>query len=368
MSPHDLMVRVGRICPPIARLHDQRNALLAATAALEREVLTLTTERNHLTAEIERASQNGVGAAGTIEAELVDLTSERDRLRTQVERLSNDALRVASRREQGYACEFDYPYSPRVRRWDGIPGGNPYRRILASRIDRYCELLSSFLVYADSFTAISAAETTDEREPHWNNPWLPSLDAICLSGLVATLNPKRYVEVGSGNSTKFVRRAISKHGLRTRVISIDPHPRAVIDDLCDEVIRTPLENCDLRVFEDLGPEDVLFIDNSHRSFQNSDVTVFFTEILPCLNAGCYYGIHDIFLPNDYPVEWLSRYYNEQYLLMAYLLGGASGDEIIMPVHFLQQTAELLSILDPIVTHPSLEGVAAVGGAVWMRKA
>ena len=147
------------------------------------------------------------------------------------------------------------------------------------------------------------------------------LDAVCLSGLVTKLNPRLYVEVGSGNSTKYVRRAISDHGLRTRVISIDPHPRAVIDQLCDEVICNKLEDCDLKVFADLGPEDVVFIDNSHRSFQNSDVTVFFAEVLPILKSGCHYGIHDIFLPYDYPGSWLSRFYNEQYLLMAYLLGG-----------------------------------------------
>ncbi len=34
-----------------------------------------------------------------------------------------------------------------------------------------------------------------------------------------------------------------------------------------------------------------------------------------------YGIHDIFLPNDYPTEWNNRFYSEQYLLMMYLLGG-----------------------------------------------
>ena len=110
------------------------------------------------------------------------------------------------------------------------------------------------------------------------------------------------------------------------------------------------------------------IDNSHRSFQNSDVTVFFTEILPCrLKTGCHYGIHDIFLPSDYPVEWLSRYYNEQYLLMAYLLGGAAGDQLIAPVHFIQHSPELLEVLSPILEHPELGGIAAVGGAFWLKR-
>ena len=66
----------------------------------------------------------------------------------------------------------------------------------------------------------------------------------------------------------------------------------------------------------LSAGDMVFIDNSHRAFQNSDVTVFFTEVLPALPAGVAYGIHDIFLPDDYPAGWSDRFYNEQYLLAA----------------------------------------------------
>ncbi len=33
------------------------------------------------------------------------------------------------------------------------------------------------------------------------------------------------------------------------------------------------------------------------------------------------AVHDIFLPDDYPPEWADRYYSEQYLLAAWLLGG-----------------------------------------------
>ena len=51
---------------------------------------------------------------------------------------------------------------------------------------------------------------------------------------------KRLVEVGSGYSTKFARRAIDDHSLRSRITSIDPAPRAEIDGLCDSVIRGPL--------------------------------------------------------------------------------------------------------------------------------
>ncbi|MBV8840901.1 MAG: class I SAM-dependent methyltransferase [Alphaproteobacteria bacterium] len=273
---------------------------------------------------------------------------------------------MEERLRQGLSIELDYPCLPRVRSWD-IQGRNRYRELLASGEDRYRVHLASFLDLKSAFTKIPVAEPPDERSPYWTNGWFPALDAICLSGLVAKLNPRCYVEVGSGNSTKFVRRAIADHGLRTRVISIDPHPRAVIDELCDEVIRDRLENCDLKIFANLGPEDLVFIDNSHRSFQGSDVTVFFTEILPLLKSGCHYGVHDIFLPYDYPEQWLPRYYSEQYLLMSYLLGGAGGDEIVLPVHYVERTPRVLATLDPLIHDPALKGAEAIGGAFWMRR-
>lgn len=329
-----LLIRMARAIPPIARLHDERNALLAKLAALEQPRQT----------ELQEARASGDRAA-----------------RAELERLAQD------RRRSGVTIDLDYPALPRVRSWDGLKNGNPYRELLRPGEARYRALLASFLDLQSAFTKISVHEPGDERAPYWMNGWFPTLDAICLSGLVAKLNPRRYVEVGSGNSTKFVRRAIADHGLRTRVISIDPHPRAVIDELCDEVIRDRLENCDLKIFAELGAEDLVFIDNSHRSFQGSDVTVFFTEILPCLPSGCHYGIHDIFLPYDYPEEWLPRYYSEQYLLMTYLLGGAAGDETVLPVHYVQNTPALLAVLDPIIRHPALEGATPVGGAFWMKR-
>jgi hypothetical protein len=334
-SRHNLMVAFGRLLSPLARQHDQRNALVERIAVLERE--------------------------------LSELRTDHGRLNVENLRLGGELNSLEVRRASGYIVEFDYPYVPRVRQCDHARGNDDCGRLIAAGHARYREELTSFLLYKDAFSAISASEPSDERQPYWTNPWLPPLDAISLSGLVTKLNPRRYVEVGSGNSTKYVRRAIFDHGLRTRVISIDPQPRAVIDVLCDEVIRDRLENCDLKIFAELGPEDVLFVDNSHRSFQNSDVTVFFTEILPQLKTGCLYGIHDIFLPNDYPAQWLTRYYNEQYLLMAYLLGGAGGDEIVLPVHFVQQTPELLGVLDPIVRHPALGGALPLGGTFWMKK-
>jgi hypothetical protein len=60
----------------------------------------------------------------------------------------------------------------------------------------------------------------------------------------------------------------------------------------------------------------------------SDVKYEFTEILPRLNSGVLIHIHDIFLPAEYPREWILKkhlFYNEQYLLQAFLAFNSAFD-------------------------------------------
>ncbi|MCY7410548.1 MAG: class I SAM-dependent methyltransferase [Chitinophagales bacterium] len=119
--------------------------------------------------------------------------------------------------------------------------------------------------------------------------------------MIAIRKPKIYVEIGSGNSTMVARKAIEDHQLKTKIISIDPYPRASIDNLADTLIRKPIENLsDYNFIDELNENDILFIDNSHRSLPNSNVTVCFLEIIPRIKKGVLIHIHDIYLPYDYP--------------------------------------------------------------------
>ena len=169
--------------------------------------------------------------------------------------------------------------------------------------------------------------------PCWNNRWFTALDAASLVNFLLSLRPRRYLEIGSGHSTLFARHAIHVGALPTTVISIDPQPRAKIDNLCDQVVRQSLEDCDLTLFDQLEPGDLLFFDGSHRVFTNSDVTTFFFEVLPRLRAGVLVHMHDIYLPEDYPPSWNNRLYSEQYLLGAMLLCGAPPFHVVLPNYF-----------------------------------
>lgn len=281
---------------------------------------------------------------------------------------SGEYLLKAAAEDRAFITE--YPHKLRRRPFEETASGKCILEMMQKNDDSYHQLLQTLERYLDSFRVIPRDSLTSNlTQPFWVNGMLPGLDGMLLYTLVSSLKPKTYFEIGSGNSTKFVRRAICDNALNTRVISIDPHPRAEIDSICDEVIRMPCEDVPIdQYMGKIESGDIIFIDNSHISFPNSDVTVFFTEILPAIPSGVYYGIHDICLPFDYPQHNIDAFYNEQYLLVSYLLGGGGGDQIVFPGGYVSTALKFRSQIDSIFKHPELEGVATWADAFWMRKA
>jgi hypothetical protein len=264
------------------------------------------------------------------------------------------------------AIPLDYPVTPRPRFGHGLPTHEGLHRILDEGRDRYRAHLQAVLAHRERLLAIGMTEPAGSEEPHWRNGFLPGLDAAALYTFVADGNPSTYLEVGSGTSTKFTRRAIRDHSLRTRIVSIDPQPRAEVDAICDEVVRAPLEDVDLSVFDQLDAGDILFVDNSHRVLPNSDATVVFLEVLPRLRSGVLVQIHDIFLPDDYPDWATERFYSEQYVLAAFLLGGGLPFTTELPAWFVATDPELQAMLNPLWEEPSMDGVQRHGGSYWLR--
>jgi len=261
------------------------------------------------------------------------------------------------------ALQYDFVSVPRFGY--GKPG-NPYmREILESRRDVYAQHLARFHTFVPALQDIRL-EANEPLRPHWLNGYFPGLDALALHNFITLCRPALMIEVGSGNSTKFAVNAIRKSNLSTKLISIDPSPRAEINELCSEVLRIRLEEVDLSILDRLQANDIFFFDGSHYSFMGSDVTVLFLEIIPRLKPGVLIHIHDIFLPNDYPPTWIDRYYSEQYLLATLLLGGAKDLSIELPNGFISDDTPLNSLLKS--TYSGLpEGVEPYGCSFWMRK-
>ena len=187
--------------------------------------------------------------------------------------------RFLAPRFQTLFLEYKVDFKP--RHGHGLPPHAHLEFVVNANRDEYVKWLHTFAKYKAQLQSIQKMDAVqDANQPGWNNGFLPGLDIMALYVLLAELKPKRYVEIGSGNSTKVAHKAKKDLGLDMQIVSIDPFPRAEIDHLADQVIRTPFENLDNAFLKDLDENDVLFVDNSHRVFPNSDATVFFMEVLP----------------------------------------------------------------------------------------
>jgi len=171
------------------------------------------------------------------------------------------------------------------------------------------------------------------------NDYYTSPDAEVLYAMVRLHRPRCIIEVGSGHSTLLFRQAIADSGLPTRLIAIDPDPRREIARHADEVILERIETLDaVQLFSRLERNDMLFIDSSHQIKPGNDVVHLFLNVLPSLATGVIVHVHDIFLPFEYPHEWVAEQrwnWTEQYLLQA-LLQGSNEFDVLWAGHYLQQ--------------------------------
>jgi predicted O-methyltransferase YrrM len=172
------------------------------------------------------------------------------------------------------------------------------------------------------------------------NDYCTTPDAEVLYAVVQLYRPARIVEVGSGYSTQLFRRAIGDAGINTHLTSIDPDPRQEIVQHSDTVVPERVETAaDITVFQQLQRSDILFIDSSHIVKIGNDVNWLVLSVVPQVASGVLIQFHDIFLPYEYPREWIveNRWnWTEQYLVHA-LLTGNNSFEVIWPGYYLQRT-------------------------------
>jgi hypothetical protein len=265
---------------------------------------------------------------------------------------------------------LDYPFTPRPRWGDGRPPHKELYALLDLRRANYEQMLLKIVEFSDRLAQIPLdPDPASSQEPYWDNGWLMGIDAACLYSMVASKRPRRFYEVGSGHSTRFARRAIRDLGLECEILSIDPQPRSEIDGLCDRIVREPLESVNLDMFSRLEAGDFLFVDSSHYSFSNSDVTTIFLEVLPKLKPGVWIHFHDIWLPSDYPDRWALRFYNEQYLLGVLLLSNPDAIEVGLSSRFVVDDPVLREILEPLWDRLGIANIQRrTGGSFWYRKA
>ena len=253
--------------------------------------------------------------------------------------------RLLDLEETGHFRRQVFPVLPQIARCDPNP--------LLGELEKYREQTSRF------------ARPREDGMYSFSNDYFTSPDAEVAYALVRLLHPKRIIEVGSGNSTHLFREAITDGSLGTKLVSIDPSPRREVESVADQVIRRRLEDVPSSELQDvLRANDILFIDSSHEIRSGNDVVRLFLNVVPKLKSGVVIHVHDIFLPFEYPREWviqnsLNVNWAEQYLVQG-MLQGSDQFEVLWPGHFLQRTLPRFS--DYFRHEP--EGIAT---SLWLRK-
>ena len=161
---------------------------------------------------------------------------------------------------------------------------------------------------------------------HLENDQFGWLDCRALFVLLRAWRPKRFIEVGSGFSTLLIA-DVNRRFLdgAMKISCIEPYPRAVLGSPelgLEQLVERKVQDVELAFFDRLDAGDVLFIDSSHIAKTGSDVNHLCFEVLPRLRRGVRIHFHDIFLPVDYPKQWVldqNRSWNEQYLVRALLM-------------------------------------------------
>lgn len=165
-------------------------------------------------------------------------------------------------------------------------------------------------------------ELTELDHTDFENDYFAGFDAAVYYSLIRYLKPKRVIEIGSGYSTRFANKALTRNANDATLTCIEPHPdRLNCRKLNLDLIQKRVEEIDVDFFSQLEANDILFIDSSHTVKFGSDVCYEFLDVLPTLKPGVWVHVHDIFFPHDYPAEWLLKRrlaLNEQYLLEAFL--------------------------------------------------
>ena len=109
-----------------------------------------------------------------------------------------------SRHEMASTLTIDHPIFPRERLFRETIAGRRIIKMLEKARSEWLSLCSVIGRYEDQYRRIPH-HPAGPKTPHWLNDMLPALDAMLLYTLIAERRPRTYIEVGSGNSTKFKR-------------------------------------------------------------------------------------------------------------------------------------------------------------------
>lgn len=237
------------------------------------------------------------------------------------------------------------------------------------------EQISLFKIFAQSYRKEYDAwpkKSDNYYDFHISQTSFRSVDAQILHCMIRHFQPSTVIEVGSGYSTMITAKALlmneKENGRNFNFSAIEPYPN---EDLkkgipgLNNIIDKFIQDVDLQVFKNLHANDVLFLDSTHTVKIGGDVNYEILELLPRLNKGVIVHIHDIFLPYEYPVSWITsgeRMWLEQYLLQAFLCNNDTYKIIWMSHYMHRDHSDLLK-----ENMSYYEENLPFKGSIWLQK-
>ncbi len=272
---------------------------------------------------------------------------------------------------------LDHYYSPvpdnralarepaRSRVWPPIPRATPG---IDWREEGQVELLRDHMGRQPALE-FADEPTGDPRDYHAANDMFSRLDAWVLQGMLRHFRPRRMIEVGCGWSSLVTARVNREHlDGALHLTCIEPYPPDFLAGGIDGIARlipARVEELPVDPFLELGDRDILFIDSSHVAKTGGDVVYLFQEVVPRLAPGVLVHIHDMFLPFDYPQDWVfsGRAWNEQYLVRAFLSFN-SAFRILLGVGWMSHFRRD-ALASAVPGYP--EKYAHGGGSLWIQR-
>lgn len=267
-------------------------------------------------------------------------------------------------------------YSP-IPDWRAMPDEVWTRR---SALEGIAWDLEAQVRFVQADLAPFTAEFTPPVDPpvgaptySYRNGFFGAVDSDILYAMVRHLRPRRIIELGSGYSSLVVAQARGRNdadlpGAETCQHTVwDPFARPELKETIAAAADLRLVSANdvpLATFDELQAGDVLFVDTTHTVKLDSDVNRIILDVLPRLRPGVVVHFHDIFLPWEYPKQWLvdpEVFWAEQYLLQAFLTGNRDWDVMVASAALYSDEPDRLAAVFPSTP------LASGASSFWMRR-
>jgi hypothetical protein len=209
--------------------------------------------------------------------------------------------------------------TPSLLALDGI---FPANDVMVAQLDRLMTVSHEF---------DPPAQSTRPGEYAWRNTSFSFSDATAYYAMIRTRKPRTIIEVGGGWHTRIAQMACAKNGMG-RILCVDPRPSEFLQAIPGiERVERPVQEIESGFFDGaLRDGDLFFIDSSHTVKHDNDCLHLYLRILPAIHANITVQVHDINLPETLSLQQMRDqqiFWNEQYLLYAYMCGNAQARAI-----------------------------------------